>query len=204
MRAFLLLSMYVGCGVVSSAQQMAEGVPEKIWRQYLTTFLSQEYIDAHFQLDSVYRSPAGTATLRYSIRYGGELARTRTAGPGIHGDPTSGISQISNGGEIQSYFGPVKEYQLRIKRGEARAIMRANGCVLAAAQIGPAPGPAQNSDDIALFIGDYWNADGKYSPDYIPEGFYWVGARHPNEQTGTECMVDAETGAFSLKRVGPL
>jgi hypothetical protein len=169
---------------------MPGGAVEKIWYKYLAGFLTRQYIDAHFQLDSVYRSPSGAATVRYTIRYEGEVARTRTAGPGGQGATISGISQISDRGEIQSYFGPLKEYQLRISREKAIATMRSSGCTI-------------GTEGITLFIGDYWEAAGKYSPDHIPEGFYWIGGRHPGEQTGTECVVDAESGKFRLKKAGP-
>ena len=171
-------------------------------RTFLKPFLSEKYIDEHFQFRGTYKSPVGTVTLSYNLTYGNMIARTRTAGS-VDGRMTSGITRISPEGKIESYFGPLKEYELKVSKEKAEGIMRAQRCTFARdVSSSPAQGELA-APTIELFIGDYWEKEGKYSPDYIKEGFYWVGGRPGCPDKGIACVVDAQTGAFSTQQVAP-
>jgi hypothetical protein len=54
-----------------------------------------------------------------------------------------------------------------------------------------------------LFIGDYFEKTGKYKPDFIEEGFYWLGGKPGEGQEGSVCRVDAETGKFGIRFYAP-
>jgi hypothetical protein len=182
----------------------AERAEEKVWHGFLQRYLSPEYIAKHFQIQGSYGSPH-LVTLNYLIKYGNEIAHTRTTNVS-HGELSSGIARIS-GGEVVGYFGPLREYEPKISMRRAVSVMLKHGCSFAsqASAKSQATRPrsgAQSRSDIILFVGDYWEKQGKYSRDFIPEGFYWLGGKPPKTQSGTECMVDAETGAFKVKPVG--
>lgn len=180
--------------------QTGQPNPEEIWRGFLKAHLSEPHIDAHFRLHSVYRGEEGPDTVFFRVRYEDELAHTRTSFL-LEEHFVSGLMRIQKGGEVQSYFGPLREYELRISREQAMEIMRTNGC-----EFPPTRSSAQEQQKdqrIRLFVGDYFEAGGKYSPDYIPEGFYWLGGVPRADLPGNECTVNAETGEFKIKSVSP-
>jgi len=183
----------------------AERAEEKVWHGFLQRYLSPEYIAKHFQILGSYGSPH-LVTLNYLIKYGNEIAHTRTTNVS-HGELSSGIARVS-GGAVVSYFGPLKEYEPKISMQRAVSVMLKQGCSFASQAPAksqatrPRSGRAQPPSHIILFVGDYWEKQGKYSRDFIPEGFYWLGGKPPKSQSGTQCMVDAETGAFKVKPVG--
>lgn len=140
----------------------------KIFKGYLSERLSAEYVDEHFEITNTYKSQ-----VFFNIRYGNHLTNTRVSSANF-----SGFARIRNSGVIE-YYGPLKEYELKIQKEDAQAIFKVNNC----------------TGDLMLEVGDFILSEKEEL-----KGLYWRDGQPANGRLEDSCIVDAESGAFRIER----
>lgn len=145
-----------------------EPTETKILKSFLDGRLSSEYMEKHFEITNTYKSQ-----VFFNIRYGSYSTNTKVSSANF-----SGFGRVSNG-SISEYYGPLKEYELKIEKEEAQAIFKTNNC----------------TGDLTLEVGDFIQSEKEEL-----KGLYWRGGSPANGRLEDSCIVDAESGAFRIEK----
>lgn len=157
---------------ISALAVMVSGCIEptetKILKSFLDERLSSEYMDEHFEITNTYKSQ-----VFFNIRYGNHSTNTKVSSANF-----SGFARVSNG-SISEYYGPLKKYELKIQKEQAKAIFELNNC----------------TGEITLEVGDFIRSGREEL-----NGLYWRNGPPANGRLEDNCIVDAESGAFRIEK----
>jgi len=172
MKKYILFLLVLLVFVIGCTQQVGEQ-GEDFFKDYLKKYLSEEYINEHFEITkTIYEPQYDQNCYTYEIKFGDQVAGT---GSGVINEVEGigGPGEIAcfRGHKVNRYHGPKKEFELKITQEEAERIMQSNGCILSSFKDGTP----------ALYIKN--------------DGFWWKG----NQELTTVCKVDAETGEFTTR-----
>lgn len=167
-RALGILLIVIASALAVVVSGCIEHTETKILKSFLDERLSSEYMEKHFEITNTYKSQ-----VFFNIRYGNYPTNTKVSSANF-----SGFGRISNG-RVSEYFGPLKEYELKILKEEAQAIFKTNNC----------------TGDLTLEVGDFIQSEKEEL-----KGLYWRGGPPANGRLEDSCIVDAESGAFRIEK----